>query len=83
MELSFDPLKMTVSSGEKQTEFTPLEWPSKLFSKAPEILSQNLMQLSFDPLKIRLISGEKQTEFTPLEWPSKLFNKVPEILSIP
>jgi len=63
MELSSEPLKMKFPSAEKQTDLTLPEWPSKLFNKAPEILSHNFIELSLDPLKMRFPSAEKQTEF--------------------
>ena len=35
IELSDDPLNMRFPSGEKHTERTAFEWPSKLFNKEP------------------------------------------------
>ena len=46
IELSQDPLNMRLPSGEKHTEVTAFEWPSKLFNKEPEILSHNFIELS-------------------------------------
>ena len=57
---------MRLPSGEKHTEVTTSEWPSKLFNKEPEILSHNFIELSLDPLNMRLPSGEKHTEVTTL-----------------
>ena len=55
---------MRLPSGEKHTEVTEPEWPSKFFNKEPEILSHNFIELSLDPLNMRLPSGEQHTEFT-------------------
>ena len=69
---SSEPEASVRPSGEKATDRTQSEWPSRVCRSLPVVASQSLMVRSSEPEASVRPSGEKAIDSTRSEWPSRV-----------